>query len=328
MPIDLLSLHSTSLPVEADPVTFSTRANALMAYITGTFGPQMVNIAGQINTALNLNNSLLAGVLITPPLAGNGGKYLRANAGGTATEFVTIAPPVLSDLGVSVTAAVLNYMAGVTSGVQAQLNGKAPLTGAGVSGTWAIDITGAAKRLSGTGASWVEDGVVNNVVGQLAWRSDGNNHTIFDGGSGVSPNGGVIDKNNAGVPWNALAENNLPNLMGWNGFNTYGVRVDSARVADGLAGVLGAAQKLFASNNLSNLSRASGTTYQNTNAGTMMVTVVGNNNGAVMYCGATAGSMVQVSRQNATYTAVSCMIPPGWFYRVDYSSLGSWVEGQ
>jgi hypothetical protein len=88
------------------------------------------------------------------------------------------------------------------------------------------------------------------------------------------------------------------------------------------------ASRGFASTTITNTSRASATVFQNTTNGTMLVTVVGQNNGAIMYAGATAGGIFQVSRQNATYTAVSCMVPPGWYYRADYSVLGSWIEGQ
>ena len=86
----------------------------------------------------------------------------------------------------------------------------------------------------------------------------------------------------------------------------------------------------FASNTITSKAgaRASGTTYQNTTGGHLLVTAVGQNNSAVMYAGPTAGGIFQVSRQNATYTAVSCMVPPGWYYQVIYSVLNSWIEGQ
>jgi hypothetical protein len=88
------------------------------------------------------------------------------------------------------------------------------------------------------------------------------------------------------------------------------------------------ASRGFASTTITSTSRASATVFQNTTNGTMLVTVVGQNNGAIMYAGSTAGGIFQVSRQNATYTAVSCMVPPGWYYRADYSVLNSWIEGQ
>jgi hypothetical protein len=88
------------------------------------------------------------------------------------------------------------------------------------------------------------------------------------------------------------------------------------------------ASRGFASTTITNTSRASATNFQNTTNGTMLVTVVGQNNGASMSSGATTGTMFQVSRQNATYTAVSCMVPPGWYYSATYSVLNSWIEGQ
>jgi hypothetical protein len=92
--------------------------------------------------------------------------------------------------------------------------------------------------------------------------------------------------------------------------------------------VASVASRVFASTTITNTSRASGTAFQNTNSGQMLVTVVGQNNGAQMFAGPTAGSLFQVSRQNATYTAVSCVIPPGWYYQANYSVLNSWIEGQ
>jgi len=81
-------------------------------------------------------------------------------------------------------------------------------------------------RTDRTNYSGATDG---NVVGQLMWKNFGNNHTIFDASNGTSPTGAAIDKTNAQIAWGL----NYPTLMGWNGSNTYGVRVDSARWADG-----------------------------------------------------------------------------------------------
>ena len=66
------------------------------------------------------------------------------------------------------------------------------------------------------------------VIGQMMWKNYGNNHTIFDASSGTSPQGNVISNTNSINAWGAT----YPTLMGWNGSSTYGVRVDSARVAD------------------------------------------------------------------------------------------------
>jgi hypothetical protein len=73
------------------------------------------------------------------------------------------------------------------------------------------------------------------VIGQMMWKNYGNNHTIFDASSGTSPQGNVISNTNSINAWGAT----YPTLMGWNGSSTYGVRVDSARVADSTTGSAG-----------------------------------------------------------------------------------------
>jgi hypothetical protein len=79
-----------------------------------------------------------------------------------------------------------------------------------------------------TQGNWSGTGVIDNVVGILAWKNYGNNHVIFDASQGTSPSGTGVSQTNSAIPWSA----SYPTLMGWNGANTYGVRVDSARVAD------------------------------------------------------------------------------------------------
>jgi len=65
----------------------------------------------------------------------------------------------------------------------------------------------------------------------LRWQNYGNGHIIFDASSGAAPEGKAIDRVNSSVPWSST----YPTLMGWNGNETYGVRVDSARVADNVS---------------------------------------------------------------------------------------------
>jgi hypothetical protein len=107
------------------------------------------------------------------------------------------------------------------------------------SGTWAISISGnattATTATTATGnvllrsqSNWNDTTVISNVVGLLAWKNYGNNHVIFDASASTSPSGGAVNSTNAAIPWTAT----YPTLMGWNGSGTYGVRVDSARVAD------------------------------------------------------------------------------------------------
>jgi hypothetical protein len=74
--------------------------------------------------------------------------------------------------------------------------------------------------------------VIGNVIGALAWKNYGNGHTIFDASNSTAPNGVAKNNTNPDVFWSAT----YPTLMGWNGTNTYGVRVDSARVSDSTTG--------------------------------------------------------------------------------------------
>ena len=81
-------------------------------------------------------------------------------------------------------------------------------------------------------SDWNDDTVIGDVIGQMAWQNYGNNHTIFDASKSVSPSGTSINNTNPSISWSAT----YPTLMGWNGANTYGVRVDRAKQSDTLAG--------------------------------------------------------------------------------------------
>jgi hypothetical protein len=95
----------------------------------------------------------------------------------------------------------------------------------------AANFNGPATGLSTNRTNWNTLGAKTAVVGQLGWTNYGNNYTIFDASSGLSPSGTTIDKSNSTGGWAA----NYPTLMGWDGSLTYGVRVDSAKLADGIA---------------------------------------------------------------------------------------------
>ena len=71
-----------------------------------------------------------------------------------------------------------------------------------------------------------------SVAGQLMWKNYGNSHTIFDASASTSPDGGAVNNTNSTIAWTGT----YPTLMGWNGSNTYGVRVDSARISDSTSG--------------------------------------------------------------------------------------------
>jgi hypothetical protein len=70
------------------------------------------------------------------------------------------------------------------------------------------------------------------VANMLSWKNYGNSHIIFDASASTSPTGSAVNNTNAQIAWTGT----YPTLMGWNGTNTYGVRVDSARISDSTSG--------------------------------------------------------------------------------------------
>ena len=77
-------------------------------------------------------------------------------------------------------------------------------------------------------SNWATNGTISSVVGQLSWKNYGNGHTIFDASNSTSPDATSVNANNSQIAWTS----SYPTLMGWNGVNTYGVRVDTARYAE------------------------------------------------------------------------------------------------
>lgn len=120
----------------------------------------------------------------------------------------------------------------------------------------------------------VGNSVINNVVGQLAWKNYGNNHTIFDASNGTSPNGTAVNATNSQVAWSS----SYPTLMGWNGSNTYGVRVDSARVADSSGNSSTTSQRDF-SGDISTGGQGRFTGWYNGNAATTLGAEIGVSSG-------------------------------------------------
>jgi hypothetical protein len=109
-------------------------------------------------------------------------------------------------------------------GGQLDVNGQRVLN-AGNYNTYALPIK--------TSANWNDGTVINNVIGMLAWKNYGNSHVIFDASQSTAPNGTSINATNSQVAWTS----SYPTLMGWNGSFTYGVRVDSCRLADNASGI-------------------------------------------------------------------------------------------
>jgi hypothetical protein len=79
------------------------------------------------------------------------------------------------------------------------------------------------------------------VAGQLMWKNYGNLHTIFDASAATSPSGGAVSVHTPDYPVNNSNGSNTwgvnPNLMGWNGSSTYGVKVDWSRYSESTGSV-------------------------------------------------------------------------------------------
>jgi hypothetical protein len=155
------------------------------------------------------------------------------------------------------------------------------LTGSGASGSWGINITGSSASCTGNAATatnlstgrtnWSTNGVISAVVGQLGWKHYNNNHTIFDASNSTAPDGSAINNTNAQVAWTGT----YPTLMGWNGANTYGVRVDSARVADSASQLGGQGIAYFENRDVTAVGFASGTLTLTRAAGNLTVSLDG-----------------------------------------------------
>ncbi len=79
------------------------------------------------------------------------------------------------------------------------------------------------------------------VAGQLMWKQYGNSHTIFDASNGTSPDGTTVSRH---TPQNPVATSDggnawgvNPNLMGWNGSSTFGIKVDWSRYSESTGSV-------------------------------------------------------------------------------------------
>lgn len=135
---DIFTVRSTGVQFNiASPIIGDSSNNELLSFSTTASAVNQINVA---NAATGTNpvisaigNDTNIGITLTPKGTG------RTNIGQLALDGTTI----------TTTAAQLNFVTGVTSAIQTQLDGKAPLTGTGTSGTWPISITGDAATTDG-----------------------------------------------------------------------------------------------------------------------------------------------------------------------------------
>jgi hypothetical protein len=136
--VDTATIRSTGLQFNiASPYIGDSSNNELVSFSTTASAVNQINIANAA-TATNpvisaIGNDTNIGITLTPKGTG------RTNVGQLALDGTTI----------TTSAAELNFVDGVTSLIQGQIDGKAPLTGTGTSGTWPISITGDAATTDG-----------------------------------------------------------------------------------------------------------------------------------------------------------------------------------
>jgi hypothetical protein len=127
----------------------------------------------------------------------------------------------------------ITITANTTNSVTFNNGGAGGASGSTFNGSGALTVSyNTVGACASRGTSWNDGTVINNSVGMLAWKNYGNGHVIFDASASTSPSGASVNNTNSQIAWTG----SYPTLMGWNGSNTYGVRVDSARVSDSTTG--------------------------------------------------------------------------------------------
>ena len=212
------SFTVTSNATSANTASTIVARDASGNFTAGTITAALNGNASTATTAANVNNGTLTMNVSGTGLSGS--QTFTANQSGAATFTVTSNATNANTASTIVARdASGNFSAGT---ITAALNGNAS-TSSSTSGNAAT-----ATALSSGQSNWSGTGVLNNVVGMLAWKNYGNSHVIFDASASTSPSGTSINATNAQIAWSGT----YPTLMGWNGGSTYGVRVDSARIAD------------------------------------------------------------------------------------------------
>ena len=199
-----------------------------------------VLLSGGTNTAPAYGKVNL-GVHVTGTLpVANGG------TGNTSGQAASVASALTVNNSGSGDASGMTFNGSAAKTISYNTVGAPSTTGTNASGTWSISINGnAATATSATTAGTCSGNAAtattligdqsnwasyrsSAVANMLSWKNYGNGHVIFDASQSTSPTGSAVNNTDAQVAWSST----YPTLMGWNGANTYGVRVDSARVAD------------------------------------------------------------------------------------------------
>ena len=218
------AVNTTYTFTATDTIT-STKMNNIIDQTTITddaiIGTTLEVASGQLKVrALGITSNEIANGQVTSDKIADG-TIVNADISPTAAIAGTKVSPNFGSQNIVTTgtSTATTFIGNVTGNVTGNVSGSSgSCTGNSATAT----------NLSTNRTNWSTNGTISATVGQLAWKNFGNNHTIFDASQGTTPSGTSCNKTNADVGWSS----NLPTLMGWNGTNTHGVRVDSAKFAD------------------------------------------------------------------------------------------------
>lgn len=234
--------------------TFLTTFRAGDTIIIGSDTKTILSIAS--NLELTTTTAISAANTTAAYTTGNAERFRVEGNGKTSvfgdfnsTRQISAATSLFSPSSVEVGAKVQLAASQTANAIEVLASGNAvPIFK--ISSAGAVTATSIAASGSITAASY--SGITGNQVSApisdagkdvetskyLRWKYFGSGFVIIDASQATSPSGTTVSRTNSAVPW----ETYFPMLVGWNGANTFGVRVDSARVADN-GGVTSVADK-------------------------------------------------------------------------------------
>lgn len=219
--------------VDADGSTYNLSITGNAGTATALQTARTISLTGDVTGSVSFNGT--ANATISTTIAPNS-VALGADTTGNYAGSVTVSGVGLTITGAAGEGTNFSVNSNATAVNTANTIVSRDASGNFSAGTITASLSGsasAANNLNSTRTNWNDLGVINAVVGQVAWKNFGNGHTIFDASNSTSPQGSALSNVDAQIPWAAT----YPTLMGWNGSNSYGVRVDSARRADSAASV-------------------------------------------------------------------------------------------